>query len=130
MAFNTKSYGGKLMYLLFLLPSSWLCQRKSLFCVLTTPETHHYTFEKKEQALDGFAMQLKLARTNSVLFQLIWFGGCLGGSVVKNLPAKAGNTGDRSSILGQADPLEWGTATHSSVLAWRIPWMEEPVDGL
>ena len=28
--------------------------------------------------------------------------------------------------LGQADPLEKGMATHSSVLAWRIPWTEEP----
>ena len=28
--------------------------------------------------------------------------------------------------LGQEDPLEKETATHSSILAWRIPWMEEP----
>ena len=28
--------------------------------------------------------------------------------------------------LGWKDPLEKGMATHSSVLAWRIPWMEEP----
>ena len=28
--------------------------------------------------------------------------------------------------LGQKDPLEKGMATHSSTLAWRIPWMEEP----
>ena len=28
--------------------------------------------------------------------------------------------------LGQEDPLEKGMATHSSILAWRIPWMEEP----
>ena len=31
--------------------------------------------------------------------------------------------------LGQQDPLEEGMATHSSILAWRIPWTEEP-DGL
>ena len=31
--------------------------------------------------------------------------------------------------LGWEDPLEKGTATHSSILAWRIPWTEEP-DGL
>ena len=29
-------------------------------------------------------------------------------------------------FLGQEDPLEEGTATHSSVLAWRFPWAEEP----
>ena len=28
--------------------------------------------------------------------------------------------------LGQEDPLEEGRATHSSILAWRIPWTEEP----
>ena len=28
--------------------------------------------------------------------------------------------------LGQDDPLEKGVATHSNVLAWRIPWTEEP----
>ena len=28
--------------------------------------------------------------------------------------------------LGREDPLENGMATHSSVLAWRIPWIEEP----
>ena len=39
----------------------------------------------------------------------------------KNLPASAG---DR--FLGGEDPLEEGMATHSSVLAGRIPWTEEP----
>ena len=28
--------------------------------------------------------------------------------------------------LGQEDPLEEGSATHSNILAWRIPWTEEP----
>ena len=42
---------------------------------------------------------------------------------VKNLPATQ-ETGVRS--LGQADSLEKEMATHSSILAWRIPWMEEP----
>jgi len=35
----------------------------------------------------------------------------------------------RVQSLGWEDPLEKGTATHSSILAWRIPWTEEP-DGL
>ena len=42
---------------------------------------------------------------------------------VKNLPAM-GETWIR--FLGWEDPLEKGMATHSSVLAWRIPWTEEP----
>ena len=36
------------------------------------------------------------------------------------------NVGDLGSILGWEDPLEKGRATHSSILAWRIPWTEEP----
>ena len=42
---------------------------------------------------------------------------------VKNLPAMQ-ETWLQS--LGQEDPLEKGMATHSSILAWRIPWTEEP----
>ena len=43
--------------------------------------------------------------------------------MVKNLPAMW-DTQVRS--LGQEDPLEKGAATHASILAWRIPWTEEP----
>ena len=46
--------------------------------------------------------------------------------MVKNLPAVQ-ETKVRS--LGQEDPLEKEMATHSSILAWRVPWAEEP-DGL
>ena len=42
---------------------------------------------------------------------------------VKHLPAMR-ETWVRS--LGQEDPLEKAVATHSSTLAWKIPWMEEP----
>ena len=49
--------------------------------------------------------------------------GFPGGSVVKNLPVSVGDAG---SVLGWEDPLEKGTATHSSSLAWEIPWTEEP----
>ena len=42
---------------------------------------------------------------------------------VKNPPARQ-ETQVRS--LGREDPLEKGIVTHSSVLAWRIPWTEEP----
>ena len=47
----------------------------------------------------------------------------LSGSVVKNLPAKQ-ETWVQS--LSQEDPLEEEMATHYSILAWRIPWTEEP----
>ena len=41
--------------------------------------------------------------------------------VVKNLPANAGDIRDMGSIPGSGNPLEEGMATHSSILAWRIP---------
>ena len=52
-----------------------------------------------------------------------------GGSVVKNLPANAGDTGDASSIPGLERSPGVGNGTHSSILAWKIPWAEKP-DGL
>jgi len=36
------------------------------------------------------------------------------------------NVADLGSILGWKDPLEKGTVSHSSIMAWRIPWTEEP----
>ena len=42
--------------------------------------------------------------------------------MVKNLPAMKGT---RVQSLVQEDPLQKGMVTHSSILAWRIPWMEE-----
>jgi len=49
--------------------------------------------------------------------------GFPGGSVGNNPSAKQET---RVPSLGQEDPLEKEMATHSSVLAWRIPWTEEP----
>ena len=46
--------------------------------------------------------------------------------MVKNLPANTGDIRDVGSIPGQEDPLEEGLATHSSILVWRISWIEEP----
>ena len=43
--------------------------------------------------------------------------------MVKKLPAMPGT---RVQSLGLEDPLEKGMASHSSILAWRIPWTEEP----
>ena len=46
--------------------------------------------------------------------------------VVKKPPATQEPQETQVQSLGQEDPLEKGMATHSSVLAWRIPWTEEP----
>ena len=42
--------------------------------------------------------------------------------MAKNPPASAGEAGD----VGREDPLEEEMAPHSSILAWTIPWTEEP----
>ena len=52
---------------------------------------------------------------------MIW--GFPGGSVVKNPPA---NSGDMGSILIWEDRLQKDKATHSGIVAWEIPWTEEP----
>ena len=46
--------------------------------------------------------------------------------VVKNPLANARDVRDAGSSLGQEEPLEGVMATLSSILAWRIPWTEEP----
>ena len=49
-----------------------------------------------------------------------------GASVVKNPPAMQEAQETQALSLGWEDALEEGMATHSSTLAWRIPWTEEP----
>ena len=46
--------------------------------------------------------------------------------VITNLPASAGDVRDVGMIPGSGDPLQEGMATYSSILAWRISWMDEP----
>ena len=46
--------------------------------------------------------------------------------MVKKFPVNTGNTRDKSQSLGEEDPLEKEMATYSSILAWKIPWTEEP----
>ena len=56
------------------------------------------------------------------LSDLIHWWASLVAQTVKNLPEM---WGPRVQSLGQEDPLEKGIATHSRILAWRIPWTEE-----
>ena len=58
-----------------------------------------------------------------ILFGYEYYGASLVAQMVKNLPAMQET---RFWSLGQEDPLEKGMATHSSILAWRILWTEEP----
>ena len=59
--------------------------------------------------------------THIAIFFFFFFFGFPGGS------ESACNIGDLGSVPGLKDPLEKGMATHSSILAWRITWIEEPV---
>ena len=59
----------------------------------------------------------------ATLFSILSF---LGGSVVKNPPTVKELQETQLQSLGQEDPLEAEMATHSSILAWEIPWTEEP----
>ena len=59
----------------------------------------------------------------AILVSLNFNLGFPGRSVVKNLSAVQETW---VQCLGQEDPLEKGMATHSSILAWKIPWTEEP----
>ena len=52
--------------------------------------------------------------------------GFPGGSAVNSLPAMDETKETWVRSLGWEDPLEEGLATHSSHLAWRIPWTQEP----
>ena len=60
-----------------------------------------------------------LYKENNIYLELSFISGFLGGSLIENLPACAGS-------LGWEDPLEERMATHSSILAWEIPWTKEP----
>ena len=54
---------------------------------------------------------------------MVYNGASFVAQMVKNLPAMQET---RVRSLGQEDPLEKGMATHCNILAWRIPWTEEP----
>ena len=53
-------------------------------------------------------------------------GGFLSGTVIKNPSTDAGDTEGVGSIPGWGRSLEKEMATHSSILAWEVPWTEEP----
>ena len=74
--------------------------------------------------LNGAALEGSIFPTS--LFNTILYTGFPSGSAVKNLPASQELQEMQFRSLGWEGPLADGTATHSSILAWRIPWTEEP----
>ena len=80
-----------------------------------------------EFVLNCSALEVSLSGTNSAIYcEVEGLSVSQVALVVKNLPANARNTGDAGSIPGSGISPGEGMATHSSILAWRIPWTEEP----
>ena len=68
----------------------------------------------------------RFRKVYAVCQNLCYVHGLPGGSAVKNPPAMQETQEMLDQSLGQEDPPEKSMATHSSILAWRIPWMEKP----
>ena len=90
-----------------------------LFCLM------EFKLNFKNHLLEGFPDILTPPHTTELinLPQAHYLRASLVAQMVKNLPAIQETW---AWFLGQEDPLEKGMATHSSILAWRIPWTEEP----
>ena len=79
---------------------------------------------ENERRLNGMKDSMRQLNIYLIAFKKeyrVW--GFLDGQVVKNLPAIQET---RVQSLGSEDPLEKQIATHSSILAWKIPWTEKP----
>ena len=87
--------------------------------------SHPYMTTRKTIALIVWTF---VGKVMSLLFNTLsrFVGASLVPQTVKNLPAKQEIEETQVLSLDWEDPLEKGMATHSSILAWRIPWTEEP----
>ena len=77
-------------------------------------------------SLDQFLIKSRFSLVCLFLMWTIFKEGFPGDAVVKNLPDNAGDARYAGSIPGLGRFPEKGMTTHSSILAWRIPWTEEP----
>ena len=88
-----------------------------------------FILETDKKTLSFPIMKLQISASPSKpLDEIFWEGknvvwACLVALTVKNLPAMLESL---VQSLGWDDPLEEGMATHSRILAWRIPWTDEP----
>ena len=84
---------------------------------------------KKAEMVKNWEISRMCRCQNILANTLLWSltsSGFSDGSVGKEFARSAGDRADPGSIPGREDPLEKGTETHSSLLAWEIPWTEEP----
>ena len=77
----------------------------------------------RDYTLKGHTQNLSCSGTQGWSNNLKGAWASLAAEMVKNLPPMQETW---AQSLGWEDPLEEGMATHSSILAWRIPWTEEP----
>ena len=90
--------------------------KKWRFCLLIYPFNSHSNMKLLS------ALWSLPSNHDQLLVPFLWWSASLVAQTVKNSPAMK-LTGVWS--LGLEDPLQKGMATHSSILAWRIPWTEE-----
>ena len=89
------------------------------------PRSPHFSYQRS-QLLQKLHPKLALpdkTQATQLKLSFTYIRASLVVQTVKNLPAKRET---EVHSLGREDSLEKGTATHSSMLAWRIPWTEEP----
>ena len=98
---------------------SWICWRD---CAFPFQWSYYPCWRPVGHILDGLFPDWLLFHWSICLS--LWYQGSLVAQLVKNLPVIQET---QVQFLGQEDPLEKEMAiTHSSILAWRIPWTEEP----
>ena len=95
------------------IPCTWGCKESDTTERLSLSHTHAHTHVCVEGGTQGFHL-FRLSLVNYL--------GSPGGSSVKNPPVMQET---QVQSLGWEDPLEKEMATHSSILAWRIPWTVE-----
>ena len=108
--------------------SSWRCMGFPLCWLLSLQSTDSRAYGLQELLhINSIVVAHQLSSSEACEFfpdQGNWqLGAFLVAQTVKNLPTILKT---RVRSLGREDPLEKGMATHSSILAWRIPWTEDP----
>ena len=101
-------------------PSTWFSSHPPPSMISNIPSVTLRIPDHLATVDPGRRAKFCFGKHTSFIYQLRCFPG---GSVVKNLPAVPEI---QVQCLGWKDPLKKGMATHSSILAWRIPWAEEP----
>ena len=88
------------------------------------PKLHQPTLHSVSMSLSILGISNKWNHTILELSCLAWASQAA--HWVKNMPAVQQTPEKQVRFLGWEDPLEEGMAAHASILAWRIPWTEEP----